>query len=507
MNTISPKKLYIVGAASLALGIIFDYLFFDQLIGISFLIYVTLLCSGLFSFLFFFKIPFNKTIIWFLPIILFFALMVGVRENEFLLFWNIVLTLGLILLLARNTIGFKIKNYLFFDYVKTVIHLPFSMLEKSFTALGRMISLSKNLREGQKTAQIIKGVLITLPIVLLFFFLFSSADLVFNKLVIDIFKLNFSISPDTVAQILLAVIFAILWLGSYVYILENASPHNNSSISPIIQRYKLGNIEAGILFTTLSALFLTFVIVQIRYLFAGHEAIAELGYTYAEYAHKGFGELIGVALLTFGLIFLAERYIERSQNKPNLLFKILTGILIMLVLVIMASAFLRLAIYEQAYSFTLPRLLVQTFIIWLAAIFLWLSYKIIRSVADRPFIFGIFLSVIAFFVLFNLLNPDAFVARKNINQFATSGELDTKYLSSLSADAVPVLIPLLEMPGVKDKEGHPLSIEIAKTLKSYYESMSNQPWQSYHVSRHRALQLINSKLTPISTLVNQDYLR
>ncbi len=316
-------------------------------------------------------------------------------------------------------------------------------------------------------------------------------------------KFNFNINPDAIAQIILAVIFSGLWLGVYTYILENASP-KDFQFSSIGRRYKFGNIEAGILFTTLSLLFLAFVVVQIKYLFAGHEAITQLGYTYAEYAHKGFGELIGVALLTFGLIFLAERYIERSENKSGGLFKFLTGILIMLVLVIMASAFLRLGIYEQAYGFTLLRILVQAFIIWLAAIFLWLGYKIIKNVEDRPFIFGMFLSVVAFFVLFNLLNPDAFVTRKNIDQFTKSGTLDIEYLSSLSADAVPPLIPLLDWPEVKDEDGRQLSKEVAAALRNYHESASNQSWQSYNISRQRALRLIDNKWETISVLTTQN---
>jgi len=166
MNTISPKKLYIIGIVSLTLGILFDYLFYNRLVGASFLIYVVLLGVGLFGFLFFFKIQFNKIALWFLPAILFFALLVGIRENEFLLFWNIVLTLGLFLLLAHNVVGSRIRNYLFFDYIKTAVNLPMSMVGKSLSTLGRMISLGKELKKERKISQVTKGILITLPVLL-----------------------------------------------------------------------------------------------------------------------------------------------------------------------------------------------------------------------------------------------------------------------------------------------------------------------------------------------------
>lgn len=507
MSALSTKKIYLIGAVSLVLGLVFNYLFYNQFIGISFLIYIGLLLSILFSLLFIFKIPYQKKVIWYVPAIIFFALMVGVRENEFLLFWNIVLTLILLLLLAHQLIGRRLRKYLFIDYLLTVVPLPLQMLGKSFSSLGRMIMFVKNRDRSSKNTQIFKGIAITLPIVIFFLFLFSSADLAFNRIIGDIFNLNFHLSQSLSEQIWLTLVLTIIWLGVYTYILDNTGRDEHRHLDMPVRAFKFGNIEAGILFSSLSVLFLTFVIVQIKYLFAGHEAITKFGYTYAEYVHKGFGELIFVALLTFALIFLAERYIERRDNQASISFKILTGILIILVLVIMSSAFMRLGIYEQAYGFTLMRLLVQAFIIWLALIFVWLGYKIIRDIDDRSFIFGLFISVMTFFAVLNLLNPDAFIAQKNIDQFSKSETLDGHYLTTLSADAVPKLMPLLELPGIKDKEGNQLSVTIASSLKNYYEISVNQSWKSYNLSRNEALKLINIKWVDISFLAAQSSLQ
>ena len=37
------------------------------------------------------------------------------------------------------------------------------------------------------------------------------------------------------------------------------------------------------------------------------------------------------------------------------------------------------------------------------------------------------------------LNPDAYIARHNLDRFAETGKVDTAYLAGLSADAVPAL--------------------------------------------------------------------
>jgi hypothetical protein len=43
-----------------------------------------------------------------------------------------------------------------------------------------------------------------------------------------------------------------------------------------------------------------------------------------------------------------------------------------------------------------------------------------------------------------VLNPDRFVAAHNVARFAATGQIDTDYLSRLSADAVPALAELPE---------------------------------------------------------------
>jgi hypothetical protein len=500
MKNLSTKNIYSIALASLILGMLFNYLFYDKIPGISFPIYIALIVAGLYGLFSYFKISYNKFSVYYLPPILFFSLMTSVFENSFLLFWNLVLTMGLLLLVSSELIGKSVRNFLFSNYIKTAALLPLRILGKALNALIQMLLIGKNVKNKQNVSQIIKGILITIPIALFFFSLLSSADLAFEQLVSSIFNFNFDLDPNLVSQIWLTGIVALVLLGSYVYILENVGEVTNIETAEKIPNYKLGNIEAGILFTTLNVIFLTFVIIQVKYLFAGHNAIFQLGFTYAEYAHKGFAELIIVALLTFVVIFLAEKYIVQTNNQTSLVFRTLTNSLIVLVLVIMASAFIRLNIYEHAYGFTLLRILVQAFIIWLAGVFLWLSYKLIFKIQEHTFIFGIFLSVITFFIFFNLINPDALVARKNIAQFAQTGNLDTNYLSDLSADAIPTLLPLLEMSNAKDKYGNSLPKKIATELKKYYDSIPPQPWESYNYSRNRALNLIETNWETITKL-------
>lgn len=157
MNILSTKKIYIVGILALALGIVFTVLFYQKPVGVSFVIYAALLMAGLFALLAVCKVPYTKSSIWFVPGILFFSAMVAVRDNDFLQFFSSVLTIGLLLLLGHQLTGQRVKQYLFVDYIKTAVVLPFMMLGKAFNALGRMVSVGKGTKDSKKDPKLQKA--------------------------------------------------------------------------------------------------------------------------------------------------------------------------------------------------------------------------------------------------------------------------------------------------------------------------------------------------------------
>ena len=54
------------------------------------------------------------------------------------------------------------------------------------------------------------------------------------------------------------------------------------------------------------------------------------------------------------------------------------------------------------------------------------------------------LSAAGLLAVFGLMNPDAFVANRNIDRFEATGKLDQQYLASLSKDATPVILNRLK---------------------------------------------------------------
>ena len=135
-------------------------------------------------------------------------------------------------------------------------------------------------------------------------------------------------------------------------------------------------------------LFLVFVGIQFAYLFGGQANITLEGYTYAEYTRRGFFELLTVSVLTLGLILTLHWLVRSETGRQKVIFKGLSSLMIALVLVILASAFQRLLLYEIAYGYTQLRLYSHIFMVWLALLFVWFLGTVM--VPARPFCPGCF---------------------------------------------------------------------------------------------------------------------
>jgi hypothetical protein len=112
-------------------------------------------------------------------------------------------------------------------------------------------------------------------------------------------------------------------------------------------------------------------------------------------------------------------------------------------MVVVASALYRMSVYQDAYGFTRLRLLVDVFEGWLGLLVL---ATMVGGVALRAAWlprFGLISGVVLLLGL-AALNPDAWIARQNLDRYDETGEVDWTYLADLSDDALPVLTDLPE---------------------------------------------------------------
>ena len=303
----------------------------------------------------------------------------------------------------------------------------------------------------RSAAAVARGLVIATPLLVVFGALFMSADAVFAELVGSVVRFDFE---RIASHILLFSILAWLSTGYLRAFLTGTalpSPADrrqgiDARDRPAPQWLALGMTEVATALAAIDLLFLVFVIVQFRYLF-GADTLVQItpDLTYAEYARRGFFELVVAVVLVVPVLLAADWLLDRRVPRDALVFRGLAGLQIGLVLAITASALQRLRLYHASYGLTESRFYAMVLLIWIGAMLFWLAATVLRGRRDS-FAFGTLASGLATVALLFVVNPDAVVARTNVARMASadaSVRFDVAYATSLSADAVPVLIDAL----------------------------------------------------------------
>jgi hypothetical protein len=302
----------------------------------------------------------------------------------------------------------------------------------------------------RQAAAVTRGLVIATPLVVVFGALFMSADAVFADLVRNVVRIDAEPIATHVFFFSMSAWLATGYLRGFLigteltplggWWSEDALP------GPVPPRPTLGVTEVATALAALDLLFLLFVIVQFRYLFGGDTLVQVTpNLTYAEYARRGFFELVFAVFLVVPVLLAADWLLARRQQRDDLVFRALAGVQIALVLAITASALHRLRLYHASYGLTESRFYAMVLLIWIGVMLLWLAATVLRGRRDI-FAFGALVSGLSTIALLLVINPDAIVARTNVWRMTSADvsiRFDVAYATSLSGDAVPVLIDAL----------------------------------------------------------------
>jgi hypothetical protein len=196
---------------------------------------------------------------------------------------------------------------------------------------------------------------------------------------------------------------------------------------------------------------LAFVVIQVRNLFGGSGRVVATGLTYAEYARRGFFELVTVAALALPLLLLFH-YLRAETRAQERGFLVLAGVMVGLLFVVVASALQRMYLYGQEFGLTELHLYTTVFLLWFSVVLVWFVLTVLRGLRERC-AFGALVAGFAAVLAVNAMNPDALIARTNIERARHGEELDASYLATLSADVAPVLVEAL--PRIGDRRVGP----------------------------------------------------
>jgi len=345
--------------------------------------------------------------------------------------------------------------------------------------------------EGKKNKALwsaVLGVVIAVPMLVIVVALLSGADVLFRRMTTELFDW---IKPGNLFNVVFRI--GAMFFGSYMLIAFLC----RRSIKEEVPDRRNGEPVLAITITgLLSIIYILFSGIQIFGLFLGRMELPE-GYTYAMYAREGFFQLLVVSVLNLVIVLCSLAYFKESK-----VLKIILTIMSLCTFVMIASSAMRMILYIQSYYMTFLRL----FVLWALAVLFALFLGVIISIFREHFrLFGYSVAVVTvLYLALSFSHPDLIIAKVNVGNTE-----DYSYLSELSADAAPVLIPYLEeldydmnvyweediWEALSEEKNYRredtyswkkngFGYHYLNSLKGGLEDFS---WRTYNISRHMAL--------------------
>jgi hypothetical protein len=338
---------------------------------------------------------------------------------------------------------------------------------------------------ARSTRTVVRGTTMALPALLVLGALLTSADPVFATMVQDAFRVDLEALLE---RVVFAAVIAWLTAGYLRAILVRDDGVMDRLRLP---RPALAAAEVSVALWMLNLLFVVFMAVQLRYLFGGAGLVeVTAGLSYAEYARRGFFELVATAALVVPLLLLADWAATPATRRSRDVLRATMVVLVVLLVGVIVSAAYRMRLYQDAYGLTELRLYVSMVIVWLTAVLGWLVLTVLRDRRER-FAFGAILAGVACIAALHLLNPHALIARVNLDRAAAGEEYDGAYLRTLSADAVPVLLARLDRIPEAER------CTAARMLEERWSGERPGGWRTWNLSDWRARRMV-APLAPLT---------
>jgi hypothetical protein len=336
----------------------------------------------------------------------------------------------------------------------------------------------------QRARTVVRGTVMAAPPLLVLTALLASADPVFERMLQNALFTNLQ---PLLQHILVAAVIA--WLTSGF--LRAFFVRDDAVMDRVrLPRLALAPAEITVALTLLNLLFMIFLVVQLRYLFGGADLVAITpGLSYADYARRGFFELVTATLLVVPVLLVADWAAAEDEVRGRRAVRAMSGLVVLLLLGVLASAAYRMWLYQEAYGLTEDRLYGSMFMVWLTVVLGVLAGTVLRGRRQR-FAFGAIVAGVACVLALHVLNPHALIARVNIDRATSGAQYDGKYLRTLSADAVPTLIArLATLPGDE-------RCRVIAMLDERWSGARRGGWRTWNLADARARSMVSELEAP-----------
>ena len=286
-------------------------------------------------------------------------------------------------------------------------------------------------RVRRKFGAILRGLLISIPFVIIAGSLLVSADIKFSNFVDNLFSVDLDF-PDYLAPMFICLFLAAAFL-------TNSEKRKSLGWYEALDRsWYLGETEIITILISINSVFALYIYVQIGHYFGNDTMIRNThGFIYSQYARDGFFQLLTLSIVTLAFLWGLEWFNRKEKRVTGRWFKLMSVTMISLLCIIEASAMHRMILYTNAYGITESRFYATALMIWIAGVFIIFVMTVLNGRPQKFMGRSLYCGMILVLAL-NILNPASWIARYNINQ-ASTVQLDVQYLSQLGSDAYPAI--------------------------------------------------------------------
>jgi hypothetical protein len=321
---------------------------------------------------------------------------------------------------------------------KLLVAVPFLAPFRVVTTSGREVADAPNSVSSPRFRSIIKGTLLSVPLVIVLVALLGSADPVIRWSTdhIAAWFPDWSFPP----RVLFFVFLLTLTLGANSLARRQLAA-KFPQYPPLGVTPTVGLTEQRMVLWSAAVVLWLFVLLQASYLIHPPPAAVGTGVTFADFARRGFGELSFAATLVGAIILVLEytRPRDATESDRTLLRRLELALVIALE-IILISAFRRVILYEQAYGYTTARVFAQGYMIVMALSLAALAFEITRERISIAFGRRVAEIALGVFTLLIFWNFEAWIVNRNIDRAVATGKFDARYVIQLSHDAIPTLV-------------------------------------------------------------------
>ncbi|MBO4878252.1 MAG: DUF4173 domain-containing protein [Ruminococcus sp.] len=310
-----------------------------------------------------------------------FSTVFTITDNGFIKFLNAVFLFAAGAYLVYSVCAEKreIERYLPFAVKSSLIDYPLNKLDCQLNIFGDSF---KSRDTGSNLKKIIGGLFLTIPLTLIVGSLLMEADDGLNSL----FSCMFSdIDEEEVYMWILTVLialpcscyfFGIFYRNAFRKDLKELT--DEECAEKLMKKRKVSNLVFHSAAAPILLLYVMFFISQTGYFLSAFMGRLPDGFSYAEYARKGFFELCWIVVINLGIMIVMNVYSKKCGNEKTTALKVYNIIFCIFTLILLATVLSKMGMYMGAYGLTVLRVQTTWFMLLCTYIFLIILIKQFR---------------------------------------------------------------------------------------------------------------------------------